>query len=175
MPEIYQQWHADHVYDAENRLVQVTKVPMVLASPPTTATGLEHRLLAAVGRLRATAGRHHGVCAMATVSLCGTTPWEATRRPRNTYGRDSPGGMRAATAPEDCSWWVNGIGYLRTMTDAETSGLQRRLQPKPERLRRGGILSSGLPASMPIGLLTYAHGTKEYFSDLGLYNYGRRF
>ncbi|MBE7540674.1 MAG: RHS repeat-associated core domain-containing protein, partial [Opitutaceae bacterium] len=25
------------------------------------------------------------------------------------------------------------------------------------------------------GLLTHAHGTKEYFSDLGLYNYGRRF
>lgn len=35
--------------------------------------------------------------------------------------------------------------------------------------------AQNVPVTVPIGLLAYAHGSKEYFGELGLYNYGRRF
>ncbi|MBE7538846.1 MAG: RHS repeat-associated core domain-containing protein [Opitutaceae bacterium] len=72
--------------------------------------------------------------------------------------------------------WSNGIGYLphydgRGNIWGFSGGYSRSLSAFGE----VAFYPSGLPANMPIGLLTYAHGTKEYFSDIGLYNYGRRF
>ncbi|MBE7539514.1 MAG: RHS repeat-associated core domain-containing protein [Opitutaceae bacterium] len=169
-----------NVYDAENRLVQVTKGSMVYSF----AYDYRHRLVKYTGYWQPWPGYGYSVAGTSwrlydgdRVALRYDTVGGYTQTAQYLWGRDLAGRHASGDGTGGLLVvWSNGIGYLphydgRGNIWGFSGGYSRSLSAFGE----VAFYPSGLPANMPIGLLTYAHGTKEYFSDLGLYNYGRRF
>ena len=169
-----------YVYDGENRLVQATKGWMVF----TFTYDYRHRLVKHTGHWQPWGGWGS--------SQPGTS-WRLYDGDRIALRADSVGGYNQTA---EYVWGRDLAG--RHASGDGTGGLlmvrSNSINYYPRYDGRGNIwgFSGGysrtlkafgqvwfyapdVPVAVPIGMLAFAHGSKEYFGELGLYNYGRRF
>jgi len=178
------------VYDAENRLVQITKAGNVF----TFRYDFRHRLVKQTGAwltlwdsgstAQVTSWRFHDgdkVVRRFDQSSLGTQVaeymWGLDLSGR-VEGGDGTGGLLAVMTSD--------AGYHRPLHDGRgnvwgyPSGTQSNSWLATgflNRLSAFGELThiSGAPSNVPYAMLNIGQGTKEFLAEMGLYNYGRRF
>jgi RHS repeat-associated protein len=177
------------VYDAENRLVQITKAGNVF----TFRYDFRHRLVKQTGTwltlwdsgstAQVTSWRFHDgdkVVRRVDQSSLGTQEaeymWGLDLSGR-VDGGDGTGGLLAVMTSD--------AGYHRPLHDGRgnvwgyPSGTQSNWLATGflNRLSSFGEVThvSGAPSNVPYAMLNIGQGTKEFLAEMGLYNYGRRF
>ncbi len=169
-----------HVYDAENRLVQVTKGAMVF----TFAYDYRHRLVKHTGHWQPWGGS--GVSQPGTswrlydgdrIALRSDTVGGYTQEAEYVWGRDLAGRHAGGDGTGGLLMVrSNGISFLpRNDGQGNIWGFSGGYSRSLKAFGQVTFEAQNVPVSVPLGLLAYAHGSKEYFGELGLYNYGRRF
>ena len=169
-----------YVYDAENRLVQATKGSMVF----TFAYDYRHRLVKHTGHWQPWGG--WGVSQPGTswrlydgdrIVLRSDTVGGYNQNAEYAWGRDLAGRHTSGDGTGGLLMVrSNGITYLpRHDGQGNLWGFSGGYSRSLKAFGQVTFTAQNVPVSVPIGLLAIAHGSKEYFGELGLYNYGRRF